>query len=80
MTWLTWPRGRFNGRRIVGIDVRVRVDITRWRLALPNRYGTCLSVGPLHVWPAAAYEYLAVGYYTRADGTLAHRKTRDETT
>lgn len=31
----TWPRGRYNGRRITGFTLRLRVDVSHWRL-LPN--------------------------------------------
>ncbi len=53
---MKWPRGRYNGWRIVGVDVRVRVDLTWWSLDLPGRWGGCYSIGPLHVWFNAAYE------------------------
>ena len=46
-----WPRGRWNGRRIVGIDVRVCIDITAWTLCWPSiRYGRCLGLGPVRIW------------------------------
>ena len=53
---MKWPRGKWNGMRIAGFECRVRFDVFRWRINLPNfRYGTCLSVGPLHVWFSASY-------------------------
>ena len=27
---LAWPRGRFNGRRITGFDLKLRVNVTFW--------------------------------------------------
>lgn len=27
-----WPRGRYNGRRIVGVKAGVSVDVSRWAL------------------------------------------------
>lgn len=51
---MKWPRGRWNGRRIVGIDFHVIVDVTHWRLAWP-RYGSCLALGPLRIWLRAEY-------------------------
>lgn len=30
--WLRWPRGKYNGQRIVGIDVKLRINIRQWRL------------------------------------------------
>lgn len=29
---MNWPRGRYNGRRIVGVDFKITIDITEWRL------------------------------------------------
>ena len=55
---VTWPRGKYNGQRIVGVVLKARLDVRRWRFGLPNRFGTCLSVGPLHVWFEAAYDEL----------------------
>ena len=26
-----WPRGKYNGRRIVGFSVRISIDVTDWR-------------------------------------------------
>lgn len=28
---MTWPRGRYNGKRIIGGSVKVVVDVTCWR-------------------------------------------------
>ena len=25
-----WPRGKYNGKRIVGVDIRVKLDVTHW--------------------------------------------------
>lgn len=53
---MNWPRGKYNGQRIVGFDVRVRFDISWWSLSWPSLfYGTCLSVGPFHVWFSGSY-------------------------
>jgi len=53
---MPWPRGRYNGLRIVGVVVKLRVDVTYWRLRWFGPYGTCLSVGPVHVWVEWEYE------------------------
>lgn len=28
---IRWPRGKYNGRRIVGFSVKFRVNLTMWR-------------------------------------------------
>lgn len=54
---MRWPRGRYNGARIVGVEIKVKFDITRWRWCWPHfLYGRCLWLGPLRVWVSAAYE------------------------
>jgi hypothetical protein len=53
MKWLT---GRYNGQRIVGVVMSLRLDFSTWTVwCLPNRYGRCLGLGPLRVWFGAAY-------------------------
>jgi hypothetical protein len=47
---MKWPRGRYNGERIVGLSVKVRVDVTRWHLWMPTRYAWCLWVGPVGMY------------------------------
>jgi hypothetical protein len=41
---LRWPRGRYNGKRIVGIAVKVRIDLRHWNWR--PRHVRC--VGGLH--------------------------------
>jgi hypothetical protein len=54
---MKWPIGRYNGQRIVGVDVRMRLDVTSWTWCWPHfLYGRCLGLGPLRVWFHAAYE------------------------
>ena len=55
MTALHWPRGRYNGRRIVGLDIHAKIDVTAWRMRWFGAYGQCLWVGPLRVW--ISFEY-----------------------
>lgn len=48
---MRWPRGKYNGQRIVGVSITAAVDVTWWSLGLPSfKYGTCLSLGPVHIW------------------------------
>jgi hypothetical protein len=53
---MKWPRGRYNGKRIIGLVVKVRFDVLWWGFHLPNRWGTCLSFGPFHIWVERAFE------------------------
>ena len=53
---MKWPRGRYNGDRIVGVEIKIKIDVTTWgHWCLPNRWGKCLGLGPLWVWFSAAY-------------------------
>lgn len=27
---MKWPRGKYNGQRIIGVSFKVKVDLTRW--------------------------------------------------
>ena len=54
-----WPRGRYNGARIVGVTVKVKVDILDWSWCWPRpHYGICLGLGPLRIWWGWTYEGL----------------------
>lgn len=53
---MKWPRGRYNGRRIVGVNARFVIDVTSWGFCLPSRHGRCLQVGPVRMWLQAGYE------------------------
>lgn len=52
-----WPRGKYNGQRIVGIEVKVRIDVTHWAIWFHLR--SCSSgfgIGPLIVHYGFNYE------------------------
>lgn len=54
---LRWPRGRYNGQRIVGCRWTVVIDVTCWRFVWPRPlYGTCLGLGPLRIWWTPEYD------------------------
>lgn len=53
---MKWPRGRYNGRWIVGFNVRLIVDLTYWDICLPRRFGGCLQIGPARLWIQPEYE------------------------
>lgn len=27
---MSWPRGRYNGKRIVGLSVKLQIDVSHW--------------------------------------------------
>lgn len=55
---MTWPRGRYNGQRIVGFEIKIRCDILEWGWQLPNlKYGVCGRLGPFRIWLSAAYSH-----------------------
>ena len=54
---LGWPRGRYNGRRIVGVEVRVRIDVLDWDLAWFGRYGSAARLGPIFLWLEWTYRW-----------------------
>ena len=52
-----WPRGKYNGLRIVGFRVIFVIDVTEWKLRLGSiSYGNCTAIGPFRFWLAAEYE------------------------
>lgn len=54
---MKWPVGKYNGQRIEGWEIKFQLRLlTPWSFCLPNRYGTCLGLGPLRIWFSATYE------------------------
>jgi hypothetical protein len=50
MSRFRWPRGRYNGMRIVGVRATIVIDITSWGLLWFRPYGTCARLGPARIW------------------------------
>ena len=56
---MRWPHGRYNGRRIVGIAIRMEIDILTWWWGVRCQHGTlAIFMGPVHIWVDANYETL----------------------
>ena len=53
---IKWPRGKYNGQRIVGIVAKISVDVTHWRWT-PRLYAWsgCLHWLCFRAWLAAEY-------------------------
>ena len=51
---MRWPRGKYNGQRIAGFEVKVRLDVFCWSFCLPTHY-RCLGLGPIKIWFSASY-------------------------
>ncbi len=49
---MRWPRGRHNGQRIAGVDIKFRLNVFWWAWEFKPRYfGTFrLHAGPFHLW------------------------------
>lgn len=54
---MNWPRGRYNGQRIVGAIIKVRFDVTDWGLRWFGRHGSCGQFGPFRVWVESAFHW-----------------------
>lgn len=53
---MKWPRGKYNGRRIVGFVLKIKLDVCCWSLTIP-RGGSCLGLGPLRIWVEPNYKF-----------------------
>lgn len=55
---MTWPRGKYNHQRIVGIEIKFKLDITYWRLKPSWNYGEPhVFIGPLRIQVSAVYAW-----------------------
>jgi hypothetical protein len=54
---MKWPTGRYNGMRIVGVDIRFQIDVTEWlwRPMIGHRCGA-LHWGCVRSWWQLCYE------------------------
>ena len=53
---MRWPRGRYNGLRIVGVSFKLSIDVTRWYW-LPKRVRYCGGLHWLCVRTWTQFEY-----------------------
>ena len=54
---MKWPRGKYNGQRIVGVGVRIRIHIRYWHLNLIWKLGTYfIQIGPVLMHFETVYE------------------------
>ena len=54
---MRWPRGKYNGRRIVGFRVIIALDVRSWSLRWGSiDYGSAFCFGPWRIWLSAEYE------------------------
>jgi len=57
---MRWPRGKYNGLRLGGFQIRVVFNLWWW--ASPkikfvwSRWCHALHIGPLHIWADPTYE------------------------
>ena len=46
---LRWPRGRYNGKRIVGITLSAEIDVMFWHLSWSWNFGEpYVFIGPVN--------------------------------
>jgi hypothetical protein len=56
---MKWPRGKYNGRRIVGFEIIIAIDVTNWRSLFFNKVCSGLLVmamGPIRITLSLNYE------------------------
>lgn len=55
---ISWPRGKYNGARIVGARITVVFDLTYWTWSMGSvKYGSAMCIGPFRVWLSAEYDF-----------------------
>lgn len=51
-----WPRGRYNGQRIVGFEIKFIFDVSYWRVRLLRGWVRGLILGPLRWYMTLRYK------------------------
>lgn len=55
---MNWPRGKHNGQRIVGFEIKIKLDVTFWMLTASWNYGEpYVFIGPLRIQVSANYAW-----------------------
>jgi hypothetical protein len=55
---ISWPRGRYNGQRIEGFEIKIQVHVLWWRLHFHCKFGElAVFIGPITVRISAMYEW-----------------------
>lgn len=53
---MKWPRGKYNGRLIVGVEIKIIINIAVWRWGCGWNYGMpYLHIGCIHMWAQCYY-------------------------
>lgn len=47
---MKWPRGRYNGMRILGISIKMKIDVTLWGFDIYWKHQKSIHIGCLHIW------------------------------
>lgn len=56
----SWPRGRYNGRRVGGMVFKLEINLTWWTWAIVwKSYAKSIHAGPVHLWINTAYDHEA---------------------
>ena len=54
---MKWPGGKYNGERIVGCEVRFKLNLSFWVVGAGTRHAPSLHIGPLHWWFSPVYSW-----------------------
>lgn len=57
-SWIRWPRGKYNGRRITGASIKFKVSVEffQWLPRFP-KYANCFRWLWFYVWFEWEYEW-----------------------
>jgi hypothetical protein len=54
---MKWPRGKYNGERIVGFEFKFQMDVTDWAwIPRSPKYSHCLNWLCFRIWVQAHYD------------------------
>jgi len=54
-----WPRGKYNGELIVGVSVKVVINVRSWFFRASWNFGApYIHLGFIHIWCSPAYTRL----------------------
>lgn len=55
---MKWPKGKYNGKRIVGFSIKFTIDITYWNFKFYWNFGQpAIVIGPLRINAEINYSF-----------------------
>ena len=53
---MKWPRGKYNGQKIIGVELKIKFNLQWWAFAVRWKYNNAVFIGPFRIELGWVYE------------------------